>query len=81
MQDAWLAVFAGVGRFEGRSSLVTWVFSIVLNRARTRAAREGRLVGLPALMEGTSPGGRAVDVIGIQAGRPLDRGAAAVGRD
>ena len=62
VQDAWLAVFAGVGRFEGRSSLVTWVFSIVLNRARTRARREGRLVGLPTLMEGTPSGGRAVDV-------------------
>lgn len=61
VQDAWLAVFSGINRFEGRSSLVTWVFSIVLNRARTRASREGRLVGLPALMEGTSPGGRAVD--------------------
>jgi RNA polymerase sigma-70 factor (ECF subfamily) len=61
VQDAWLAVFAGIGRFEGRSSLVTWVFSIVLNRARTRASREGRLVGLPALMDGTDPGGRAVD--------------------
>ena len=55
VQDAWLAVFSGIGGFEGRSSLVTWVFSIVLNRARTRASREGRLVGLPALMEGTSP--------------------------
>jgi RNA polymerase sigma-70 factor (ECF subfamily) len=54
-------VFAGVGGFEGRSSLVTWIFSIVLNRARTRASREGRLVGLPALMQGTEPGGRAVD--------------------
>jgi RNA polymerase sigma-70 factor (ECF subfamily) len=62
VQDAWLAVFAGVDRFEGRSSLVTWVFSIVLNRARTRASREGRLVGLPALLEGTEPHGRAVDV-------------------
>ena len=62
VQDAWLAVFSGIGRFEGRSSLVTWVFSIVLNRARTRATREGRLVGLPALMEGTPTGGRAVDV-------------------
>ena len=41
----------------------TWVFSIVLNRARTRASREGRLVGLPALLEGTEPGGRAVDVM------------------
>jgi RNA polymerase sigma-70 factor, ECF subfamily len=62
VQDAWLAVFAGIDRFEGRSSLVTWVFRIVLNRARTRASREGRLVGLPALLEGTEPGGRAVDV-------------------
>ena len=62
VQDAWLAVFAGVGAFEGRSSIVTWLFSIVLNRARTRATREGRLVGLPSLLEGTDPGGRAVDV-------------------
>jgi RNA polymerase sigma-70 factor, ECF subfamily len=61
VQDTWLAVFTGIGAFEGRASLVTWLFSIVLNRARTRAAREGRLVGLPALMEGTPPGGRAVD--------------------
>jgi len=61
VQDTWLAVFSGIGSFEGRSSLATWVFSIVLNRARTRASREGRLVGLPALMEGTSPSGRAVD--------------------
>jgi RNA polymerase sigma-70 factor (ECF subfamily) len=61
VQDGWLAVFSGIGGFEGRSSVVTWVFSIVLNRARTRAVREGRLVGLPALMEGTPPGGRAVD--------------------
>jgi RNA polymerase sigma-70 factor (ECF subfamily) len=60
VQDAWLAVFSGIGRFEGRSSVVTWLFSIVLNRARTRASREGRLVGLPALMEGTPPGERAV---------------------
>lgn len=62
VQDAWLAVFSGIGSFEGRSSVVTWLFSIVLNRARTRASREGRLVGLPSLMEGTNPGGRAVDV-------------------
>ena len=62
VQDAWLAVFSGIGGFEGRSSVVTWVFSIVLNRARTRATREGRLVGLPALMDGTPPGGGAVDM-------------------
>jgi RNA polymerase sigma factor (sigma-70 family) len=60
VQDAWLAVYAGVGRFEGRSSLVTWIFSIVMNRARTRVSREGRLVGLGSLMEGTPSGERGV---------------------
>lgn len=67
VQDGWLAVFAGIDRFEGRSSLVTWVFSIVLNRARTRARREGRLVGLSALLDGTEPGGRAVDLAEFKA--------------
>lgn len=66
VQDAWLAVFSGIASFEGRSSLITWIFSIVLNRARTRSAREGRLVGLPALLEGTEPGGRAVDTAEFQ---------------
>ena len=62
VQDAWLAVFSGIGGFEGRSSLVTWLFSIVLNRARTRATREGAWSACRRLMEGSSPGGRAVDV-------------------
>jgi RNA polymerase sigma-70 factor (ECF subfamily) len=49
VQDAWVAVFSGIGKFEGRSSLASWLFAIVLNRARTRASRERRLVALPAL--------------------------------
>ena len=60
VQDSWLAVCSGVGKFEERSSLVTWIFSIVTNRARTRISREGRLVGLGALMEGTAPHERGV---------------------
>ncbi|MBN9508760.1 MAG: sigma-70 family RNA polymerase sigma factor [Alphaproteobacteria bacterium] len=59
VQDAWLAVFSGIARFEGRSSLSSWVFAIVLNRARTRATREGRLVALPNL-EGGEGNERAV---------------------
>jgi RNA polymerase sigma-70 factor (ECF subfamily) len=47
VQDAWLAVLSGIGRFEGRSAIGTWLFSIVLNRARTRRGREMRLVALP----------------------------------
>jgi RNA polymerase sigma-70 factor (ECF subfamily) len=60
VQDAWLAVFANIARFEGRSSLTTWVFSIVMNRARTRIGREGRTVGLPSILDGAQPGERAV---------------------
>jgi RNA polymerase sigma-70 factor (ECF subfamily) len=57
VQDAWLAVFSSIGRFEGRSGIGTWLFSIVLNRARTRRGREVRLVALPA--EGDEGGGEA----------------------
>lgn len=49
VQDAWLAVFRNVGKFEGRSSLAGWIFTIVMNRARTRISVEGRTVGLPGL--------------------------------
>jgi RNA polymerase sigma-70 factor (ECF subfamily) len=41
-QDAWLAVLRGVERFEGRSAFKTWLFRVLLNRARTSAAREQR---------------------------------------
>jgi RNA polymerase sigma-70 factor (ECF subfamily) len=66
VQDSWLAVFNGIGRFEGRSSLATWLFSIVLNRARTRIGREGRLVGLPGILDGAQGNERAVDVTEFQ---------------
>ncbi len=44
VQDAWLGVIQGIWAFEGRSSLKTWIFRILINRAKTRAAREGRMV-------------------------------------
>ena len=40
VQDTWLAVVRGLPRFEHRSSLRTWVLSILANRARSRATRE-----------------------------------------
>uniref|UniRef100_UPI003565384F RNA polymerase sigma factor n=1 Tax=Phaeovulum sp. TaxID=2934796 RepID=UPI003565384F len=43
-QDAWVAVLKNIGGFEGRSSLAGWIFTIVLNKARTRAVRDGRAV-------------------------------------
>lgn len=66
VQDSWLAVFNGISRFEGRSSLATWLFSIVLNRARTRASREKRLVGLPGILDGAQGNERAVDLTEFQ---------------
>lgn len=44
VQDTWLAVIEGLGGFAGRSSLKTWVFSILINIARRRGARESRTV-------------------------------------
>ncbi len=49
VQEAWLGVFAGLHRFEGRSSLKTWVFRILTNTAKTRGEREGRSVPFSSL--------------------------------
>ena len=43
VQDTWLGVIQGIWSFEGRSSLKTWIFRILINRAKTRAVREGRM--------------------------------------
>ena len=44
VQDTWLGVIQGIWAFEGRSSLKTWIFRILINHAKTRAVREGRTV-------------------------------------
>jgi RNA polymerase sigma-70 factor, ECF subfamily len=44
VQDTWVAVLNGIDRFEGRSSLRTWLASILLNNARTRSQRERRVL-------------------------------------
>jgi RNA polymerase sigma-70 factor (ECF subfamily) len=49
VQEAWLGVVKGLERFEERSSLRTWLFRIVVNRARTRGERERRTVPFSAL--------------------------------
>jgi RNA polymerase sigma-70 factor, ECF subfamily len=48
VQEAWLGVVKGLDRFEGRSSLKTWIVRIVANQARTRGERERRSVPLSA---------------------------------
>ena len=44
VQDTWLGVIAGLDRFEGRSSLKTWIFRILVNKAKTRSTRERRTI-------------------------------------
>jgi RNA polymerase sigma-70 factor (ECF subfamily) len=52
VQETWLAVIRGLDAFEGRSSLSTWMFSILANLARTRATRDARSVPFSALSMG-----------------------------
>lgn len=42
VQEAWLGVLKGLDGFQGRSSLRTWIFRIVVNTAKTRGQRESR---------------------------------------
>jgi RNA polymerase sigma-70 factor (ECF subfamily) len=65
VQETWIAALRGLDRFEGRSSLKTWLFSILANRARSVGVREHRSVPL-------DPG---EDTGGILAGRFDEQGA------
>jgi RNA polymerase sigma-70 factor (ECF subfamily) len=53
-QDTWIAVLRGAERFEGRSSFKTWLFRILVNRARTTGVKEHRVVPLDPLASGPS---------------------------
>jgi RNA polymerase sigma-70 factor (ECF subfamily) len=48
-QETWLALIEGIHRFEERSSLKTWLFRVLVNRARTRGERERRTVPMSTL--------------------------------
>ena len=49
VQEAWLGVLQGLDRFEGRSSLRTWILRILVNKAKTRGARDARTVPFASL--------------------------------
>jgi len=49
VQEAWLGVLKGIDRFEGRSSLKTWIFRILINSAKTSGRREARSIPFSSL--------------------------------
>jgi len=69
VQDAWLGMLSGLATFKGRSSLRTWTFSILVNRARTRGAREART--LPRSPLDDQDGSAADDFLAGPGGEPV----------
>src|SRR5438552_3491789 len=61
-QEAWVGVLKGIDRFEGRSSLRTWIYRILTNTAKTRAQREARTVPFSSLATGEGPPEPAVEL-------------------
>jgi RNA polymerase sigma-70 factor (ECF subfamily) len=51
VQETWLALLTGLEGFEGRASLRTWLFRVLVNKARTRLARDRRSVPFSALAD------------------------------
>jgi RNA polymerase sigma-70 factor (ECF subfamily) len=66
VQDTWIGVLRGIAAFEGRATFKTWIFSILVNRARSTGVRERRSVALadvePAVAGSRfGPGGQWTD--------------------
>ena len=61
VQETWIGVMEGLDRFEGRSSLKTWIFRILTNKAKTRGVRESRHVSFSPLAADDGSDEPAVD--------------------
>jgi len=51
VQEAWVSIYHALPAFEGRSSIKTWIYTIVSNQAKTRLRKESRLVSMDAMEE------------------------------
>jgi RNA polymerase sigma-70 factor (ECF subfamily) len=72
VQETWIGVLNGLRRFEGRSSLKTWIFRILTNQAKTRGVRERRSVPFSALEGPDGESGEpAVEAIRFAQSGPL----------
>jgi RNA polymerase sigma-70 factor (ECF subfamily) len=61
VQETWLAVIRGLASFEGRSSVKTWIFRILVNRAQSRGVRERRTTPFSSLVDPGDDQGGTVD--------------------
>jgi RNA polymerase sigma-70 factor (ECF subfamily) len=61
-QETWLGVLRGLDRFEGRSTLKTWIFRIAANRAQTKGKREARTIPFAALASAEASADEPVDL-------------------
>jgi len=61
VQETWLGVLKGLKTFERRASLKTWIFRILVNRARTRGVRDGRTLNFSALQDRDEDGADLLD--------------------
>jgi RNA polymerase sigma-70 factor (ECF subfamily) len=57
VQDTWIAVIEGIRNFEGRSSLGTWIFSILIHKAKDRGVRESKHINFSVLESADEDGG------------------------
>jgi RNA polymerase sigma-70 factor, ECF subfamily len=87
VQETWLAVLGGIGRFDGRSSLKTWIFRILINRAKSCATREARVIPISSLGPGdhVDAGGTPYPADPLDGAppdaEPMFRGSAAMARN
>ena len=76
VQDAWVGVLKGLDGFEGRSSLRTWIFRILVNTAKTRGQREARSLPFSSVWAADPEGEPSVDPDRfLPLGHPCSRGA------
>ncbi|GII29088.1 RNA polymerase sigma24 factor [Planotetraspora mira] len=68
VQDAWVGVLRGIDKFEARSALRTWVYRIVINRAKTRGVNDARTVPMTSLTTAKEDFDPAVDPGGPRGG-------------
>lgn len=61
VQETWIGVLKGLKSFERRASLKTWIFRILVNRARTRGARDGRTLTFSAMQDADAKGADLLD--------------------